>query len=642
MLNAKTKFRFGIWHWAFGIYLPLALAWSWPLPIHLADRFTHDPGDPLLVSYLIWWNAHAIPFTQHWWNAPFFWPAPDSLALTEHMAGVSPITTPIQWLGGSPLLAYNIVILASIWWTLLATHALVRRLTGEHIAAACAAIAFTFAQYRTSQLGHLQLYACWWMPLSLLGLHAYLSDGRRRWLVVFGVSWLLQALTNGYSLFHMPLLFAAWVAWFTPWRTDARRAVAIAFAWVLATLPLVPVLLHYYQVQTRLGLNRTPGEMAFYSANLRSFAAVGPMMRFWKHFEPTSSEAYLFPGVTVIALIAAGILWRLRGRAFWFYVVAAVMAAWLCLGPSVGGFSLGTLARPYNLLLWLPGFSSIRVPPRFFMITALCLAVAAGLALAHFRARGLPAAVVWLVFAGLAIDGAIVGMPLGHPPGRLPILDRGARILALPFDDAPLTVSVAYRAMAQGIPIVNGYAGYVPPHAGVIEWALWRHDPSLLTELRRGHPLYVLSTTPSWDNFMNAQNDARIVEVTQNGRLYEMSPAPFRTEIALGAALTPRSVQAQTDWLVADLGRETTVRALDLRTRGHVIRLPGSVRIETSIDGRNWSVASDEWPGGAALLGVLAEPRVVPIRLFLPDPRARYVRINTPFFGPAAITIYEP
>src|SRR5262249_59913509 len=140
MLNAKEKFRFGIWHWAFGIYLPLALAWSWPLPIHLADRFTHDPGDPLLVTYLIWWNAHAIPFTQHWWNAPFFWPAPDSLALTEHMAGVSPITTPIQWLGGSPLLAYNIVILASIWWTLLATHALVRRLTNDHIAAACAAI----------------------------------------------------------------------------------------------------------------------------------------------------------------------------------------------------------------------------------------------------------------------------------------------------------------------------------------------------------------------------------------------------------------------------------------------------------------------------------------------------------------------
>jgi len=649
MPNAECQERssvsasgFGIWHLTSGIYLAAALLWTWPLPLHLANRFTHDPGDPLLVTYLIWWNAHAIPFTQAWWNAPFFWPAPDALALTEHMAGLSPITTPIQWLGGSPLLAYNIVLMASIWWTLLATHALVRRLTGDHVAAACAAIAFTFAPYRSAQLGHLQLYACWWMPLSLLGLHAYLAEGRRRWLLVFGVSWLMQALTNGYSLFHLPLVFAGWVAWFTPWRTNARRAVAIGGAWLAASLPLVPVLLHYYEVQKRLGLTRDRGEMIFYSAGWTSFLAVAPIMRFWKRFEPSTSEGYLFPGVTVVALIAAAILWRLRSRAFWFYVTAALMAAWLCAGPSLDGFSLATLLHPYDLLLWLPGYSSIRVPPRFFMIAALCLAVAAGLALAHLRSRRVPAFVVWLVFAGLAVDGAITGMPLGRPPGRLPILDRGARILSLPFDDAPLAVTVAYRAMAQQVPVVNGYAGYIPPHAGVIEWALWRHDPSILTELRRGHPLYVLAGTEAWNTFMNDQNDARIVQVVDGGRLYEMSPAPYRQEISVGAALTAATVEAQTDWLVADLGRETSVRALDLRTRGHVIRLPGSVRIDTSLDGSHWSVAADERPGGAALLGVLAEPRVVPIRLFLPDPRARYVRINTPFFGPAAITIYGP
>src|SRR5262245_4796975 len=108
MPNAECQERssvsasgFGIWHLTSGIYLAAALLWTWPLPLHLANRFTHDPGDPLLVTYLIWWNAHAIPFTQVWWNAPFFWPAPDALALTEHMAGLSPITTPIQWLGGS-------------------------------------------------------------------------------------------------------------------------------------------------------------------------------------------------------------------------------------------------------------------------------------------------------------------------------------------------------------------------------------------------------------------------------------------------------------------------------------------------------------------------------------------------------------
>jgi len=94
------------------VFLLLALALSWPLPLHLANRFTHDPGDPLLVTYLIWWNAHAVPLTQTWWNAPFYAPLPDALALTEHLAGLSPVTTPLQWLGASPLLAYNLVLVA--------------------------------------------------------------------------------------------------------------------------------------------------------------------------------------------------------------------------------------------------------------------------------------------------------------------------------------------------------------------------------------------------------------------------------------------------------------------------------------------------------------------------------------------------
>ena len=37
------------------------------------------------------------------WSAPFYWPMRDALALTEHGAGMWLVTTPLQWLGGSPL-----------------------------------------------------------------------------------------------------------------------------------------------------------------------------------------------------------------------------------------------------------------------------------------------------------------------------------------------------------------------------------------------------------------------------------------------------------------------------------------------------------------------------------------------------------
>lgn len=625
------------------LYLALALAWTWPLPLHLTNRFAHDPGDPLLVTYLMWWNAQAVPFTQAWWNAPMFHPMPDALALTEHLAGASPFTTPIQWLGGSPLLAYNLLLIASTWWTLLATHALVRRLTGNGTAAACAAVAFAFAPYRTAQLAHLQLYACWWMPVSLLALHAYVEDGRRRWLLVFGTSWLLQALTNGYSLFHLPLLFAAWTVAFVPWRSQPRRAAGIAGAWVLFTLPLLPILLHYYQVQQRLGLTRGRGEMLVYSAHFGDFIAATPVLKFWKTPAPATTEAYLFPGATVVVLIAAAIVARVRSRAFWFYAAAAAVAAWLCLGPSVGG-GLAALTHPYDLLLWLPGFRGIRVPARFYMIAALCLAIAAGVAADHLQSRRRRPLLIALVAAGLALDGAIAGMPLGIPPGEFPGVEPGARLLALPYADATVTISTLYRSMSKRLQVVNGYAGYIPPYAGVVEWALNRQDPSALTELRRGHPLYIAVANgpeaPRWTAFMDAQNEASMVGVSGAGRLYRMPAAPYSRRVSAAPAFTPARTHVDGGWLVVELAAPETVRVVEVRTRGHVPLLNETVRVDTSNDGVAWTVAADEPSAGLAVIGVLADPRAVPVRVTLPDVRARYVRVNAAAFGAAATLVH--
>ncbi len=629
------------------VYLAVVLAWSWPLPLHLTNRFTHDPGDPLLVTYLIWWNAHAPAFSQAWWNAPFFWPLTDALALTEHLAGLSPFTTPIQWIGGSPLLAYNLILIAATWWTLLATHGLVRRLTGDWVAAACGAVAFAFAPYRIAQVGHMQLYACWWMPLCLLALHAYLAGGRRVWLLVFGVSWLLQALTNGYGLFFLPLLLAGWIAWLTPWRTQAARAAWAAGAWVLFSLPLLPVLLHYYRVQTRLGLTRPRSEMIFYSADWDALFAASPLLRFWHTLTPATTEAYLFPGLTVLLLVLCGVVIRVRDRVFWFCVTAAVLAAWLCAGPSADGPSLASLWHPYDWLVWLPGFSGLRVPPRFFMITALCLAIAAGVAFAHMRRRvRRPGILTAVAFTGLFIDGAIGGMPLGVPPGRLPRMERGARIMALPFDDAALAVRLLYQSMPDRLNVINGYAGYVPPHADVIDWALTRRDPTVLTELRRGRPLYVLvagsDQGSAWTSFMDAQPEAALVGVEGAGRLYRMTPAPYAREVRPGTEARMVTTAIGGDWLVADLQKAQAVRGLELRTGGHLVRLPKDLLVQTSVDGVQWTTAFEDRPGGLVLIGSLRLPRLLPIRLDLGDVTARYVRVNTPAFRPEAVTIYVP
>ena len=147
-----------------------------------------------------------LPLTARWWNLPQFYPQPGVTAYSEHLLGLSPMTTPIVKLTGNPLLAYNAAFLLSFVLCGLSAHLLAYVLTRRHDIGVLAGLAFAFAPYRMSQIAHLQVLSAYWMPLALTALHLYFADRRPRWLMLFGVSWLMQALACGYYLFYLSTL----------------------------------------------------------------------------------------------------------------------------------------------------------------------------------------------------------------------------------------------------------------------------------------------------------------------------------------------------------------------------------------------------------------------------------------------------
>ncbi len=144
---------------------------TWPLVLHLSTALTHDAGDPALATWILWWDAHVLPLTERWWNAPIYWPTTGAFAFSEHLIGISVVTTPLQWLGASPLVAYNVAFLLSFIFAALAVHGLVFAIVKRHDAAFLGGLMLAFNPYRIAQIPHIQVMWVFGMPLAIMALH---------------------------------------------------------------------------------------------------------------------------------------------------------------------------------------------------------------------------------------------------------------------------------------------------------------------------------------------------------------------------------------------------------------------------------------------------------------------------------------
>ena len=354
-------------------YVALTAAMFFPVLTNLFSRIPHDPGDPLLNTWLLWWNATAVPFTAGWWDGPVYWPLHGALAFSEHLVGLSPLSAPLIWLGLDPPATYNLLFLASWPLCALSAHALAYRLSGRHDAGFVAGMVFGFNPYRVAQSAHLQVLVAWWMPVALLALHGAVEAANRRrratWIAVFAVAWLLQSLTNGYLLFYFSIVVALWLAWFATRRDTRHAALPIVAAWTVAIVALTPILLKYRAVHAALGLRRVYDEILSFSGDMLSFVGSSEFTALWPFRPPSGPEQELYPGVIAVLLIAVSavvafrrsvpqarprtIWWMASGVAVAFALVALVTAA---AGPwslNVGLFTLsgGRFRKPLSIAI---------------------------------------------------------------------------------------------------------------------------------------------------------------------------------------------------------------------------------------------------------------------------------------------------
>ncbi|MEQ1907501.1 MAG: discoidin domain-containing protein [Vicinamibacterales bacterium] len=298
----------------FLLYTLVAAASTWPLVRDMRTRIASDPGDPALNASILVWNATTVPYSSGYWNAPHYFPTDGVTTLTENLLGMYPVSSPIYWLTRNPLLAYNLSLFLTWPLSALAVWLLVRILTRREDVALLAGLAFGFSPIRAPAFGHLQTLATFGLPFALAGMHGYLEDGRRRWLVLFGVAWLQLGLANGYYILYGGLFIGLWALYFCSSRDAWPRVPGLLLAGVVASLPLVPVLVVYRRVHEVLGLHRTIFEILYLSAYPASWFEVWSDVRIWSRLLSPGKDN-MFPGPAVLVLAALAFLLAIGRRA---------------------------------------------------------------------------------------------------------------------------------------------------------------------------------------------------------------------------------------------------------------------------------------------------------------------------------------
>ncbi len=521
-------------------------------PARLVSSLLPDLGDPAFNLYVLRWVAHQATLGfPDLWNAPFYFPAHGTLALSDHLFSAGLLTALFQALGATPALAYNLLLVGSFALGAVAMHSVARRSGFSPLAAGVGGFVYAFSLFRWNELSHLQVLLVPLYPWCFWNFDRLLVERNGRRAALFLAAYLPQVAAGSYGAYLLHLGFlglaAARLRELRERPPSRRQAVVLAATAVVAAAAAAAAFAPYLHLRSTLGVETPLAWLAPFRFSLRELFAMGaraPYADLLPRF--LRSDAGVWIGFVPAALALAGAWpalqsalarWRaLPSRQRRLLLLAAAIVAGAILAadlatlrfnfltpasrqPALRVYKLGGMlalvALAFLLARWprrasdagrdpwrtgiglasiltmlaahptfyfllrevLPGFGSLRVAGRFFLVAApgLSLLIAAGVD--RLLRLPLPAAKrrQWIVLATVLL--AIESTPRSAflrwreipAPAQATRIDRAlaglpdvGAVAEIPFFGDWREAMRMYEASFHWRPLVNGYSGYYP------------------------------------------------------------------------------------------------------------------------------------------------------------------------------------
>jgi len=493
-----------------GVFSILAIVVIWPIPLHIEDSIIGWPGDPLLQTWALCWNANWLSGnTASYFDANICHPEKTTFAFHDPLFVQGLLFFPIYLISGNPILGYNLMILLTYilgGWGMY----LCGRIMGLSVLASfLSGVLFSFNPIRLNQLVHLNILSTQWLPFSIFFLLLLFRQNRFHWINSLGFA--LSSLLCFLSSFYHGLLWSVAVGIIIIGKLIKRTFVwqqllQIFLAGILVAVAIAPFVLALYEVSERYDKRRTIETNIKHSARPDDFLRVhrdsllyGWLMKKLPSDIERSGEKRLFPGFAFILFSVIGTLALIRNKKFvlsrinntqssitnettllddWrLILVVGIAGIVLCLGPAIRvpiGPNGSLVPLPYLLLYkYVPAVQGLRVPARLITASVLCGALLAGLGFDYFRHRiRIPcksllalSLIIFSFLEGLVHNQQMTSIPTGHSIPDvyrdLTAMDESTVLLELPTDKQafyPMYYSTYHLKK-----LANGRSAFVPP-----------------------------------------------------------------------------------------------------------------------------------------------------------------------------------
>ncbi len=212
--------------------LLLAIVHTWPIAAAPGTNSLNWHSDADLNTWQMSWIDHTLPrHPTRLFDGNIFAPEPDTLTYTDPLIVPALVAAPVYWLSGSPVLTFNVSLIAGLTLTAWAGWFVVWRWTGSWGAGIVSGALIAFNVHLLTRLAHVQAAHSWGIPLAMYFADRLIERPTRRDGIWLALTIAATAATSLYTLAFVCLSVAvigiAGVVGLPRWRGFAAIVVCL-------------------------------------------------------------------------------------------------------------------------------------------------------------------------------------------------------------------------------------------------------------------------------------------------------------------------------------------------------------------------------------------------------------------------------